>query len=136
MKAHRPQTEEAPMRKEEQEMQKRSGKKSRRKKHRLRKFLIITAVIFGLLGFGWYQLVGMMYGKMIFHQIDSVADAPLKEEGVVNILLIGNDSRMNGEDGRSDAMILLSISSRTKKIYMTSLLRDIYVEIPGYQGTG
>ena len=134
MKAHRPQTEEAPMRKEQQEMQKRSGKKSRRKKHRLRKFLIITAVIFGLLGFGWYQLVGMMYGKMIFHQIDSVADAPLKEEGVVNILLIGNDSRMNGEDGRSDAMILLSISSRTKKIYMTSLLRDIYVEIPGYQG--
>ena len=51
---------------------------------------------------------------------------------MVNILLIGNDSRENGEDGRSDAMILLSISDRTKKIYMTSLLRDIYVEIPGY----
>ncbi len=133
-KAQRDQKEESPMRKKGQEIQKSSRKKGRRKKHRLRKFLIIAALIFGLIGFGWYQLVGMIYGKMIFHQIDSVADAPLKEEGVVNILLIGNDSRLNGEDGRSDAMILLSISSRTKKIYMTSLLRDIYVEIPGYQG--
>ena len=133
-KAQQNQQEESPMRKEEQKMQKSSGKKSRRKKHRLRKFLIITALLFGLLGFGWYQLVGVMYAKMTYHEIDSVAHAPLKEEGVVNILLIGNDSRMNGEDGRSDAMILLSISSRTKKIYMTSLLRDIYVDIPGYQG--
>jgi LCP family protein required for cell wall assembly len=58
----------------------------------------------------------------------------MKEDGVVNILLIGNDSRENGEDGRSDAMILLSISSRTKKIYMTSLLRDMYVDIPGHDG--
>ena len=56
-----------------------------------------------------------------------------KEAGVTNILLIGNDSRENGEDGRSDAMILLSISNKTKKIYMTSLLRDMYVEIPGYK---
>jgi len=38
-----------------------------------------------------------------------------------------------GETGRSDAMILLSISNQTKKIYMTSLLRDMYVEIPGYK---
>jgi LCP family protein required for cell wall assembly len=58
----------------------------------------------------------------------------MKEDGVVNILLIGNDSRENGEDGRSDAMILLSISSRTKTIYLTSLLRDMYVEIPGHDG--
>ena len=49
-------------------------------------------------------------------------------------VLIGNDSRENGEDGRSDAMILLSISNKTKKIYMTSLLRDMYVDIPGHKG--
>lgn len=128
------QEEDPRMRKGEGKEQKSSGKRGRRKKHRLRKFLIIAALIFALLGFGWYQLVGVIYAKMTYHGIDSVADAPLKEDGAVNILLIGNDSRMNGEDGRSDAMILLSISSRTKKIYMTSLLRDIYVDIPGYQG--
>ncbi|MBQ5675596.1 MAG: LCP family protein, partial [Lachnospiraceae bacterium] len=59
---------------------------------------------------------------------------PMKEDGVTNILLIGNDSRSQGEDGRSDAMILLSISNKTKKIHMTSLLRDMYVEIPGKDG--
>lgn len=50
---------------------------------------------------------------------------------VRNILLIGSDSR--GEDrGRSDSMILLSINSRTNKISLVSLMRDSYVQIPGY----
>ncbi len=124
-------------RREETQMAKKppkSQKKKRKKKRRLLKFLITVAVILGLLGIGLYQLVGVVYGKMTYHEIASVAEAPMKEDGVVNILLIGNDSRVNGEDGRSDAMILLSISSRTKKIYMTSLLRDIYVDIPGHEG--
>ena len=99
---------------------------------KLCRLLIAVAVIMALVGFGLYQLVGFAYGKMTFREVESMASLPMKEQGVVNILLIGNDSRENGEDGRSDAMILLSISDRTKKIYMTSLLRDIYVEIPGY----
>ncbi len=109
-------------------------KKRRKKKHGLRKFLIAVALIIALLGVGLYQLVGAVYGKMNYKELAAVAAEPMKEDGVVNILLIGNDSRENGEDGRSDAMILLSISSRTKTIYMTSLLRDIYVDIPGHDG--
>lgn len=109
-------------------------KKKRKRKHRLLKFLIAVSLIFALLGVGLYHLAGVIYGKMTYHEIPSLAGAPMKEEGVTNILLIGNDSRENGEDGRSDAMILLSVSSRTKKIYMTSLLRDMYVDIPGYEG--
>ena len=31
-------------------------------------------------------------------------------------------------------MILLSISNETKRIHLTTLLRDIYVDIPGYDG--
>ena len=112
----------------------RAQKKRRRKKHRLRKFLIALVLIVALLGVGLYQLVGAVYGKMNYRELPAMAAEPMKEDGVVNILLIGNDSRENGEDGRSDAMILLSISSRTKSIYMTSLLRDIYVEIPEHQG--
>lgn len=50
-----------------------------------------------------------------------------------NILLIGVDSRENSFSGRSDSMILFSINKATKKITMTSFLRDIYVSIPGYQ---
>ena len=110
------------------------SQKKKKKKHRLVKFLIVAALIFILLGAGLYKLVGVVYGKMNYHEIASLANAPMKEDGVVNVLLIGNDSRENGEDGRSDAMILLSVSTKTKKIYMTSLLRDMYVDIPGHDG--
>ena len=110
-------------------------KRSRKKRGSALKKLLITAVLLvALIGGGLYFLVGNVYAKMNYEAIDSVAKKPMQEDGVVNILLIGNDSRQNGEDGRSDAMILLSISSKTKTIYMTSLLRDMYVEIPGHDG--
>jgi LCP family protein required for cell wall assembly len=109
-------------------------KKHGRKKSRLKRWLFAIALIFTVLFAGLYFLVGTVYRKLNYEEIESLATAPMKEDGVVNILLIGNDSRENGEDGRSDAMILLSISSKTKKIYMTSLLRDIYVDIPGHDG--
>ncbi len=48
-----------------------------------------------------------------------------------NILLIGVDSRSDSFNGRSDAMILVSIDKKREKIIMTSLLRDMYVNIPG-----
>ena len=51
---------------------------------------------------------------------------------VYNILLIGGDAREAGGSGRSDAMIIVSINSKTKKIILTSLLRDIYLKIPGH----
>ncbi len=114
----------------------RRAEKARRKKSRFKWFLIALVLIIALLGAAQYYLVGVVYNKMKYEEVESeaITKAPMKEDGVINILLIGNDSRENGEDGRSDAMILLSISSKTKKIYMTSLLRDMYVEIPGHDG--
>ncbi|MCD8007728.1 MAG: LCP family protein [Clostridiales bacterium] len=53
-------------------------------------------------------------------------------EGVVNILLVGQDSR-DGERSNSDTMIVLSINQNTSQIAMVSLMRDIYVQIPGYE---
>lgn len=57
---------------------------------------------------------------------------PRHEEYVYNILLIGEEALPQFGGSRSDSMILVSINSRDKKIYMTSLMRDMYVEIPGY----
>ena len=114
--------------------QEKKPKKRKSYLKRLKRFLLITAVVFLLLGICLYRLVGVVYSKLNYREIASVSDRPLQEDGVVNILLIGNDSRENGDDGRSDAMILLSISKKTKTIYMTSLLRDMYVEIPGRSG--
>lgn len=58
---------------------------------------------------------------------------PRQEDYVYNILLIGVEALPQFAGERSDTMILVSINSRDKKIYMTSLMRDMYVPIPGYQ---
>ncbi|MBQ8119020.1 MAG: LCP family protein [Lachnospiraceae bacterium] len=108
--------------------------KRERKRGGLRRFLFTLILFVCLCLAGIYAVVNHAYGKMNYQEIASVKSEPMKEDGVINILLIGNDSRENGEDGRSDAMILLSVSTRTKTIAMTSLLRDMYVEIPGHDG--
>lgn len=56
----------------------------------------------------------------------------LYETDAFNLLLVGIDARDDSFSGNSDAMILLSINRNTKKVVMTSLLRDIYVSIPGH----
>ena len=56
----------------------------------------------------------------------------LYETDAFNLLLIGIDAREDSFSGNSDAMILLSINRKTKKVVMTSLLRDIYLSIPGH----
>lgn len=57
---------------------------------------------------------------------------PRSEEYCYNVLLIGVEALPQlGSGERSDTMILISINSRDKKIHMTSLMRDMYVQIPG-----
>jgi len=109
-------------------------KKRKKRKSKLKRLLVVLLVLMILAIGGGCYLIGKAYSKMNYHPIDSVVTAPMEEDNVVNILLIGSDSRGTGDEGRSDAMILLSISDRTDKIYMTSLLRDMYVEIPGHKG--
>lgn len=108
--------------------------KQKSKKIKGKRFFVICLLIAAVLAAGWYALVSAVYGKMTYNRSEELAGAPLKSEGAYNILLIGNDSRSQDEEGRSDAMILLSISNKTKTIQMISLLRDMYVEIPGHGG--
>lgn len=57
-----------------------------------------------------------------------------KEDPVVNIMLIGQQSRKNETAKLSDTMILCSINKETKTITLTSFLRDLYVKLPDFQG--
>lgn len=104
----------------------------KRKKSRLKRFLIFLLILVVVLFGGCFLIVDKLYGQINYQMASDYVDEPWKSDGVINILLIGNDSRENGEDGRSDAMILLSISDRSKTVHMTSILRDIYVDIPGH----
>lgn len=59
--------------------------------------------------------------------------APMQRDDVLNILLIGQDRR-KGDKGqmRSDSMILVTIDKTSKEMKLTSLMRDMYVPVPGY----
>ena len=66
------------------------------------------------------------------HTVTVPSLEPRQEEHVYNILLIGVEALPKFGGSRSDTMILISINEKTKKIYMTSLMRDMYVQIPGF----
>lgn len=80
----------------------------------------------------------------VINNINKVSNELLENEkekikankpNVTNILLIGTDGRnKNKSFSRSDSMMVLSINDDTKKIVLTSVLRDIYVEIPEHGG--
>lgn len=56
----------------------------------------------------------------------------MKDKDVSNILLIGQDRREGQGRQRSDTMIICSLNKKSKKIILTSVMRDMYVPIPGY----
>lgn len=60
------------------------------------------------------------------------ATLPKFEPRKINFLLVGRDFHAEGENGRSDSMILCSADTGAGTLTMISFLRDIYLKIPGH----
>ena len=121
--------------------------------------LIITP---GGRDFLWNTAIGVAYGRMKFddgtetlqqttmddvseealkNQItdtpvnwdtDHVEDGPRHEDGIVNVLLLGEEAiDSGGGRGRTDLMIIATMNTKDKKLKLTSLMRDLFVQIPG-----
>lgn len=57
-----------------------------------------------------------------------------QEEGVYNILLLGEEAIGSGTSrGRTDLIIIATLNKNSKSIKLTSLMRDTLVQIPGYR---
>ena len=109
---------------------KRELDKKNKKHHFFRNFIIIILVLLMIFVAALWNITRR------FEHIDTeVSKRAMSMKGsVVNILLIGQDAR-DGESGqRSDSMILLSVNTKKNTVAMTSIMRDTYVEIPGYGG--
>ena len=67
------------------------------------------------------------YEEQLIYEVDR------KDSDVVNILLIGTDSRSGNKEatGRSDSMMLVSYNSKNGTIKLVSLMRDSWVKING-----
>lgn len=122
-------------RREEEEPERKPPKVKKKKKGRLLKIVIIIVLLLAIAGVGgyflWQHLIGSAYDKMTYKEAKGYSSTLLTENEVTNILLLGNDSRDNADDGRTDSIILLTINRAQKKIYLTSFLRDIKIDIPG-----
>lgn len=53
-------------------------------------------------------------------------------KSVYNLLLIGSDHRDTSWNGNSDVMMVMTINQDSNKIFLTSFMRDLYANIPGY----
>lgn len=77
-------------------------------------------------------------GEVLNPEDVTVPTAPAEEieteDHIVNILLIGQDRRPGQGRQRSDAMILCTVNTEKKTLVMTSFLRDLYVQLPEYNG--
>lgn len=54
-------------------------------------------------------------------------------DGIENILVLGLDRRSDGEVTRSDTIMVATIDNKNDSLKLTSLMRDIYVSIPGHR---
>lgn len=86
-----------------------------------------------------YEADEDILSEEIVAQLDAEALEYLKADGEVietidgvrNILLVGVDARPGETRSRSDTMVILTVDGNRNEIRMTSLMRDMYVSIPG-----
>ncbi|MFR0958961.1 MAG: LCP family protein, partial [Enterococcus sp.] len=50
----------------------------------------------------------------------------------LNVALIGSDARSKDENGRSDSLMVAQYDQKTQQAKLISIMRDSYVDIPGY----
>ncbi|RKP48771.1 LytR family transcriptional regulator [Cohnella endophytica] len=103
--------------------------------------LLIAFCFIGWKAYGTYREMDQIHKpkeQSRFGQFEAKPEyKPPEWEGSerVNVLLMGGDERglRKGEVARSDSMLVVSFDPTSKKIHLFSVLRDTYVDIPGYK---
>jgi polyisoprenyl-teichoic acid--peptidoglycan teichoic acid transferase len=121
-------------------------KKDDHKKNGKRKKIIISVVIvliavFAGIGIYSYSLLNKVKSTDIPKdnnslgiKVDAIQQINQEDPGqdIINIALFGLDRRSKDEASRSDAIMVASIDKKHDKIKLSSVMRDTYVEVPGY----
>jgi LCP family protein required for cell wall assembly len=136
------------------------GKKDKRRINKIIKYVVVPVLMLLILAFvltqtdvGKSLIIRMIsdysYGKLDYEnsgevvgntdeEIQTTPDSPdkpdkgiLKNTHISNILLIGVETFEGAQN--TDTMIIASLDSKNNVIKLTSLMRDLYVEIPGYK---
>ncbi|WP_312654593.1 LCP family protein [Proteiniclasticum sp.] len=133
--------------------------KKKKKKNSKKGLLIGLAVLLFLSGFGYAYITNLLnstnqeeiakdddqlgIGQDEFEYDDSEVEVPGESEsvegdlpfyykdvkGIENIALFGVDAEI-GQRGRSDSIMIVTVDKNSKKIKISSIIRDSYVSIP------
>lgn len=103
--------------------------------------IILSAVILGILGvtiYG-YSILNRAKQTKLPSSDEELGITPTstpqgeKKPDVVNIAFFGLDTRNPNAETRSDSIMVVSIDRKDEKVKVASLMRDMYVPIPGKQ---
>lgn len=98
--------------------------------------IIFLVLILGVGGYAYsiYNNAKQTVNKKMYETVDSIdhkiGKKKLKETKAVNILLLGIDTE-EGDKGRSDAIMILSLKPKTNEMQLISIPRDTRTEIVG-----
>ena len=126
-------------------------KRKKAKRRKTRRLIFRILLVFGLVlsSAGGVMAAVMIHkadralGMMNYDDKNKLGDIDLSkyklssDTEIVNILLVGTDknageSADKSAERRSDSMMIATLDIKHKKLKLTSLMRDMYVAIPGY----
>lgn len=115
----------------------RGGKKptTKKEKRRIPIVRIILVVLVALI-VAVAADVNYLLGLYEYDDTNESSLAANTQDGIMTIALFGVDTRENGDSGtRSDAIMIMSVDPARSSIKLVSLMRDSYVDVPGYGKT-
>ncbi|MFK8793284.1 LCP family protein [Planococcus plakortidis] len=116
----------------EEQYETRQTRKRRRFRPRGKLFLLLIIL---LLGAGIYFFMQYQQGQDIAGETEIEPEPFAGDEdnsGYQNILVLGIDSRGEAQS-RTDTMMMVTHDRENNEVKITSFMRDIYADIPGYQ---
>ena len=115
------------------------NRKSRKKKGKFKKIIKIILIILAVLILFTAVFMTIVLARVNYssenpdHSLSENDGISLRSEsGIENIFLFGEDNHSDGEHGRADTMILLTLDKNRNLLKQTSFMRDIYIYIPGH----
>lgn len=90
--------------------------------------LTVAVVVIGYFSFEFIQGYSSANQSSADVQKVDAKDVP----SIINVALIGSDARSKDENGRSDSLMVAQYNQKTKQAKLISIMRDSYVDIPGY----
>lgn len=117
------------------EEERQQARRGRRKKKRFRLRGLLLLLFIAVIALGIYVFVQFQSGSKLAEETEQIPvtfNGDPENEDFENILVLGVDTR-GEEKSRTDTMMLMTHDKKTDEVKLTSFMRDIYADIPGYQ---